>query len=49
MARIINVTAVTGNYPDGQKIDRALVTYDCRLNANVPAAAFMWQTAQLPE
>ncbi|HHU22852.1 MAG TPA: hypothetical protein GXZ52_05465 [Clostridiales bacterium] len=40
MARIINVTAVTGNYPDGQKIDRALVTYDCRLNANVPAAAF---------
>ncbi len=40
MAKIINVTAVTGNYPDGQKIDQALVTYDCQLNANVSATAF---------
>ena len=40
MAKIINVTAVTGNYPNGQRIDRARVTYDCRLSADVSATAF---------
>lgn len=40
MAKIINVTAVTGNYPNGQRIDRARVTYDCRLSEDVSAAAF---------
>ncbi len=39
MAAIIQVTAVTGNYPDGQKIEKALVTYDCELEA-AGAASF---------
>ena len=40
MASILHVTAVTGNYPHGQLIDRAKVTYDCPLSDSVPAAAF---------
>ena len=28
MAKVIHVTAVTGNYPDGQKIDKAVVEFD---------------------
>ena len=40
MAKILYVTAVTGNYPDGQKINKALVTYDCALSADVAADCF---------
>ena len=40
MAKILYVTAVTGNYPDGQKINKALVTYDCALSADVSADCF---------
>ena len=40
MANILNVTAVTGNYPDGQKINKALVTYDCAVSADVTADSF---------
>lgn len=29
MARIMHVTAVTGNHANGQKLDKALVEYDC--------------------
>lgn len=40
MAKILYVAAVTGNYPDGQKINKALVTYDCALSADVSADCF---------
>lgn len=40
MAKILYVTAVTGNYPDGQFINKALVTYDCALSADVVADCF---------
>ncbi len=40
MAKILYVTAVTGNYPDGQKINKALVTYDCALSTDVTVDCF---------
>lgn len=40
MAKIMYVTACTGNYPDGQKINKALVTYDCALSVDVTADCF---------
>lgn len=40
MAQIISVTAGTGNYPTGQKIDKAVVTYDCPLAPAVDAGCF---------
>ena len=40
MAKILYVTAVTGNYPHGQFINKALVTYDCALSADVSADCF---------
>ena len=40
MANILHVTAVTGNYPWGQFIDRAVVTYDCVLSNDVKASDF---------
>lgn len=35
MANIIHVTAVTGNYDNGQKLDKALVEYDCPLAGTI--------------
>ena len=40
MAQIIHVTAGTGNYPNGQKIDRAAVEYDCPLCPAVDPGCF---------
>ncbi len=40
MANILHVTAVTGNYPWGQFIDQARVTYDCVLSDGVKADDF---------
>ena len=40
MAKILYVTAVTGNYPHGQFINKALVTYDCALSSDVAADCF---------
>ena len=41
MGKIVAVTAVTGNYPDGQKIDKAVVQYSCPLSADLSAQAFV--------
>lgn len=40
MAKILYVTAVTGNYPNGQFIDKALVTYDCPISGELSADCF---------
>lgn len=40
MKHMIHITAVTGNYPDGQKIAKAVIEYDRRLGGAVPAACF---------
>lgn len=40
MAQIIHVTAVTGNYPNGQKIDGAVVEYDCPLGSGAAVDCF---------
>ncbi len=40
MSNILHVTAVTGNYPWGQFIDQAIVTYDCVLSDGVKADDF---------
>ena len=40
MAKILHVTAATGNYPRGQFINKALVTYDCAPAADVSADCF---------
>ena len=40
MGKILHVTACTGNYPDGQKINKAVVAYDCDLGMNVTADCF---------
>lgn len=40
MAHIIHVTAGTGNYPTGQKIDHAVVTYDCPVCPELDAGCF---------
>lgn len=40
MANILHVTAVTGNYPHGQFIDQARITYDCSLSKDVKADSF---------
>lgn len=40
MAQIIHITAGTGNYPDGQKIDRAVLEYDRPLCPDLAAGCF---------
>ena len=40
MSHLTHVTAVTGNYPDGQKIDRAVLTYDHPLSGEIKADCF---------
>lgn len=40
MPNIIHVTAVTGNYPYGQRINKAIISYDCAVDSNVSAASF---------
>ena len=40
MSHITHITAVTGNYPNGQKIDRAVVEYDRPLDRAVTADSF---------
>lgn len=40
MAQIIHITAATGNYPNGQKIDKAVIEYDRPLDSKVTADTF---------
>ena len=40
MAHIVHITAGTGNYPDGQKIDRAVIEYDRPVCPTIDAGCF---------